>query len=232
MKAVKGKKITINLNGPYEVSGSVALNQAIIGADSEGESERWEKGPAYQAREEPYYLCRCGHSGEKPFCDGSHEAHNFKGHEQPESAPYVKRARVQMGEAVNLLDDESLCVGARFCDRADSVWRLVDESGDPMKMKMAVEEACNCPAGRLTIVDGENHLLEPELPEEISVVQDPVNNCRGPLWVKGGIEIENAAGQKYEIRNRVTLCRCGQSRNQPYCDASHYEVPSMKGRDK
>ena len=30
-------------------------------------------------------------------------------------------------------------------------------------------------------------------------------------------------GKAYEIRNRVTLCRCGKSKNKPFCDASHIE---------
>ena len=43
----------------------------------------------------------------------------------------------------------------------------------------------------------------------------------GPIWVKGGIRIEGADGKSYEIRNRVTLCRCGQSSNKPFCDGTH-----------
>ena len=36
--------------------------------------------------------------------------------------------------------------------------------------------------------------------------------------------MESADGTTYEIRNRVTLCRCGASQNKPFCDGSHWEV--------
>jgi CDGSH-type Zn-finger protein len=39
--------------------------------------------------------------------------------------------------------------------------------------------------------------------------------------VRGGIPIESANGKTYAVRNRVTLCRCGQSANKPLCDGSH-----------
>ena len=45
----------------------------------------------------------------------------------------------------------------------------------------------------------------------------------GPIWVRGGITVESADGREYEVRNRVTLCRCGQSSNKPFCDGSHVE---------
>jgi hypothetical protein len=43
----------------------------------------------------------------------------------------------------------------------------------------------------------------------------------GPLWVHGGIGVIGADGFAYEVRNRVALCRCGASRNKPFCDGSH-----------
>ena len=232
MKESQGKKITITHNGPYEVSGGVPLDRASIAEDKSGASESWKRSRADKPEEDPYYLCRCGHSHNKPFCDGNHEAKAFRGREKPDRSTYAERAQVQMGEAVNLLDDDSLCVGARFCDRGGTVWGLVEESGNPANLKMAVEEACNCPAGRLTIVDSENRMLEPELPMGISLVEDPAKDCRGPLWVQGGIQIKGANGETYEVRNRVTLCRCGETRNGPYCDGSHYDCPTMKGLDK
>ncbi|MCL1907254.1 MAG: CDGSH iron-sulfur domain-containing protein [Propionibacteriaceae bacterium] len=30
-----------------------------------------------------------------------------------------------------------------------------------------------------------------------------------------------ADGEQYEVRNRIALCRCGQSDNKPYCDGPH-----------
>ena len=56
------------------------------------------------------------------------------------------------------------------------------------------------------------------------------------IWVKGGIRIEGADGRSYEIRNRVTLCRCGQSSNKPFCDGTHVSmhfcdnIPLEKGK--
>ena len=42
--------------------------------------------------------------------------------------------------------------------------------------------------------------------------------------VRGGIQIESADGFKYEVRNRVTLCRCGKSQNKPFCDGTHAQI--------
>ena len=46
----------------------------------------------------------------------------------------------------------------------------------------------------------------------------------GPIWVRGGIPVVAADGHAYEIRNRVTLCRCGASSNKPFCDGSHASI--------
>ncbi|MEO5901562.1 MAG: CDGSH iron-sulfur domain-containing protein [Ilumatobacteraceae bacterium] len=46
----------------------------------------------------------------------------------------------------------------------------------------------------------------------------------GPIWVRGGIPISSSDGRAYEVRNRVTLCRCGASTNKPFCDASHAPI--------
>jgi len=44
------------------------------------------------------------------------------------------------------------------------------------------------------------------------------------IWVKGGIPIQSSKGFVYEIRNRVTLCRCGKSANKPFCDGTHVKI--------
>ena len=51
-------------NGPLEVSGQVVMVD--------------QTGDAKPAGEDPIYLCRCGQSANKPFCDGSHTKAGFK----------------------------------------------------------------------------------------------------------------------------------------------------------
>jgi hypothetical protein len=68
-----------------------------------------------------------------------------------------------------------------------------------------------------------HRLLEPKFDQSISATKDN-ENVIGPLWVKGGIPVESCKGKKYEIRNRVTLCRCGQSKNKPFCDGFHNQI--------
>ena len=53
----------------------------------------------------------------------------------------------------------------------------------------------------------------------------------GPIRVKGGVRLESTDGKLYETRNRVTLCRCGKSKNKPFCDATHVSI-KFKAKEK
>jgi CDGSH-type Zn-finger protein len=226
------KKIKILPDGPYQVSGGVPLKKNTIQADGSGVSTGWSDDKTYNTeKDKPYCLCRCGRSKDKPFCDGGHARVNFKGVETADNTPYMESVTVYKGPRGDLLDKESLCAVARFCDRGGQVWNLI-ERGDEESFNAAAREACDCPAGRLTVVKKDGSVVEPDLPQEIALVQDPAKRCRGPLWVKGGVQIEGAEGTLYEVRNRVTLCRCGESQNMPFCDASHLACPHMKGEDE
>jgi len=49
----------------------------------------------------------------------------------------------------------------------------------------------------------------------------------GPLRVEGeDIQIQDPAGNVYGLagRNVVSLCRCGQSANKPFCDGTHNKI--------
>ena len=82
-----------------------------------------------------------------------------------------------------------------------------------------------CPSGRLVVRDSvTGETLEPDLAPSIVLVEDPSEGVRGPVWVRGGISITSADGSTYEVRNRVTLCRCGASANKPFCDGSHFQA--------
>ena len=54
-------------DGPYEVKGAIQLVDA--------------KRADFTLNEDPIYLCRCGHSANKPFCDGTHNKIGFKSEE-------------------------------------------------------------------------------------------------------------------------------------------------------
>ena len=214
----KDYKIKVSKNGPYLVSGNIPLCDSDIELNNEGESINWQNRGNLPPRES-CALCRCGGSSNKPFCDGTHLQNNFNGTETASREPVAGQCVHITGPELTLDDAEKLCAGARFCDRAGSIWQLV-KKGDKESVKTAKEEAANCPSGRLTLRH-KNEVIEPELEPGVAVVHDPKAEGMGPLWVKGGITVEGASGEPYEARNRVTLCRCGKSKNKPFCDRSH-----------
>jgi len=220
--------VKISKNGPYLVGGSLPLVRLTIGVNALGESVRWEKGETFPAQEQ-YALCRCGRSAKKPFCDGTHAKVGFDGTETASRKPYLEQAEVIDGPALRLTDAESLCAFARFCDPHGKVWNLVQRSDEPEARRHTEQESGACPAGRLVAWDkatGKPH--EPTLPPQLGLVQDPAQECSGGIAVWGGVEVVGADGKAYEVRNRQTLCRCGESGNRPFCDGTH---ASMKFSD-
>jgi CDGSH-type Zn-finger protein len=217
-------KVVITKNGPYLVTGNVPLSKKIIGANAKGESETWEEGEKYPAQEK-YALCRCGHSKGKPYCDGTHAKVHFDGTETAPRAPYKMQAEVLDGPVMQLTDAEHLCAFGRFCDPNGQVWNQVESTDDPQVRANFIRQVGNCPAGRLVAWDKKTgKAIEPELPVSIGLIEDPVQKCSGPIWLRGGIPFVSADGTEYEVRNRVTLCRCGESQNKPYCDGTHASV--------
>jgi CDGSH-type Zn-finger protein len=216
--------VVVAKNGPYLVTGNIPLSKQTIGTDAEGGSEKWIEGEPVPAREK-YSLCRCGQSKNKPFCDGTHNKIGFDGTETASRQPYLDQVKAFEGPDLVLTDAESLCAFGRFCDPNGSVWRQMGATGDSNVKAMVVEQVQNCPAGRLVIWDKTTRTpLEKEFPVSIGLVEDPAQECSGPLWLRGGIAVVAADGFEYELRNRVTLCRCGASKNKPFCDGTHASI--------
>ena len=216
--------ISIAKNGPYVVTGGLPLSRQAIGANAASESIDWVdiEPLSTPAR---YFLCRCGHSANKPYCDGSHTRMEFDGTETASRAPYVEQAQALAGPEVVLADAEPLCAFARFCDRDGKVWNTVETAGVEPSRDAFVDQVGQCPSGRLTALDRTTgQPVEPTLPASIVLIEDPYEECSGPIFVRGGIEILDADGVAWETRNRVTLCRCGESKNKPFCDGSHASV--------
>jgi CDGSH-type Zn-finger protein len=217
-------KVVVAKNGPYLVSGNVPLAKHTIVANAQGESESWHSAEPYPAQES-YALCRCGHSGNKPFCDGTHAKVHFQGAETASRAPYREQAQMTEGPALALTDAEPLCAFARFCDPNGQVWNQVGHSENPEVRSTFVRQVNDCPSGRLVAWQrSRGQALENPLPVSIGVVEDPAQGVAGPLWLRGGIPVVSADGFGYEVRNRVTLCRCGASKNKPFCDGTHATI--------
>ncbi len=218
-------QIKVTVNGPYIVSGGVPLAAQRIVLDANGECLEWKDTRRYPEKR-IYSLCRCGKSKKLPFCDGTHLETHFDGTETAGHKAYLDLCKLYTGPALDLEDAEALCAHAEFCDRAGGIWKLIERSNDPEARRIAIEEGCNCPSGRLVVLDKEGKAIEPALEPSIGVVESPAGELLGPLWVRGGIPILSAKGEMYEVRNRVTLCGCGKSANKPFCDSSHRQKKS------
>jgi len=217
------KKVLITKNGPYLVSGNILLAKEIAITGKSGELEKWEKGRKYP-EQESYALCRCGQSKNKPFCDGSHIKSNFIGTETASREEYIKRAEKISGPELDLTDVPELCSSARFCHLAGGTWSNVEESNNPKSKKIAIQTACNCPSGRLVVWDKNTKKpIESKFEPSMGLIEDPQINVSGPIWLRGYVKVESVNGAKYESRNQMTLCRCGQSENKPFCDGSHID---------
>ena len=96
---------------------------------------------------------------------------------------------------------------------------MLERSDDTQVRTQIMAMVEKCPSGTLSYTLGaDSEIIEPDLPKEIAVTPD------GPLWVSGGIPIERRDSQPLETRNRMTLCRCGASKNKPFCDGTHKEI--------
>ncbi|MGE5224241.1 MAG: CDGSH iron-sulfur domain-containing protein [Omnitrophica WOR_2 bacterium] len=216
-------KIKVQENGPYLVTGSIPLLEVSMLPDDQGLSIDWQEDRRYPIQP-AYKLCRCGQSRNKPFCDDSHLRVKFNGAEIASRDPYLSQVEKTEGPELVLTDAQDLCASARFCDRLGGVWDRTRASNDPESRRIAIEIVGKCPAGRLVVWDKQGKAIEPEFEPSIALVTDPVLGVLGPIWVRSGIRIESADGHLYEIRNRVTLCRCGKSKNKPFCDGKHCET--------
>lgn len=67
-------KITVNNNGPLRIEGDITI------LDAEGKAFGLGGRTVIS-------LCRCGHSENKPFCDGSHKRTGFQSQVQARDLP-------------------------------------------------------------------------------------------------------------------------------------------------
>jgi CDGSH-type Zn-finger protein len=212
-------EIRITENGPYRVRGATPLVRTAVVYDAAGDPVAWGSDEPLDAGRS-YSLCRCGGSSTKPLCDDSHLTNGFDGTEVADRGPRAERMHVFPGVDVEMTDDPSLCTHVGFCtNRRTHVWQMIGETDDAGVREQLLRMLALCPSGRL------GHRRSSDAPEVEASLEPSVAVVRdGPLWVRGGVEVIGADGVPYERRNRVALCRCGHSRNKPFCDGSHAEI--------
>ncbi len=215
-------KIEITKDGPYLVSGGLPLSEQWIVTNAEGESLDYREGKKYPAQPQ-YALCRCGQSGNKPFCDGSHKKVQFDGTETASREPYLEQAETIEGPTMRLTDQENLCAFARFCDPKGRIWNLVTQTDNPEARGSSWSSRRDIvrPGAWWPGTEQTGKPIEPKFEPSLGLIEDTEKKVSGPIYVRGGIPVVSADGKAYEIRNRLTLCRCGRSDNKPFCDGSH-----------
>jgi len=228
-EAPKSIYIKVTENGPYLLFGTPPMDEQIIVPNEEGASWVYRAGRHFETGGEPCALCRCGASRNKPYCTGDHVRHRWNPEEVASRTPLLDDAEEYHGPRLILADNELYCAFARFCDAKGRIWNIVQRAETEEEVALAKMEVAHCPAGRLVIWDKkEKKVYEPHFDPSVGIIEDSGIKVHGPIWLRGGIRVESADGYSYEIRNRVTLCRCGTSGNKPFCDGSHARTAIME----
>ena len=198
----KQVKISTSVNGPLVVKGLkqiTASNGNIVGI----------KKPVVA-------LCRCGESKHKPFCDGTHGKIGWKSDKLDGRQP--RRVDSYAGKKITIHDDWGICSHAGFCtDGLPKVFRMGTEpwiDADAEPVEKIIETIRKCPSGALSYsIDGKLYNSFSDKPE-IKVTED------GPYFVTGNIDLKDT--DRPESEEHYTLCRCGKSKNKPFCDGQHW----------
>ena len=163
-------------------------------------------------------LCRCGGSNIKPYCDGTHARIGFSSAKSPERTP--DRQDRYEGTEIVVLDNRGTC--CHFGNCTDHLPQVFHHDGEPFVTPDGAEaqsvEAIirACPSGALSFIKNGSAYEGEQREAEIYVA----NNAS--YYVRGGIELEGEAMNQGALREHFALCRCGQSKNKPFCDGSHW----------
>lgn len=127
------------------------------------------------------------------------------------------------GDSVDVTWDRRLCIHIGECGRATG--ELFVGGRDPwcqpdaVQLGDTVDVVERCPTGAISYVRKDGGPAETAPAENTVVVA-----YNGPLYVSGELEIDGAAEDMAAVRFRAALCRCGASKNKPFCDNSHEAV--------
>ncbi len=213
MEVGLGCNIQASHNGPYLVTNAEYLQNS--------------RGERIAARPQ-MALCRCGGSANKPFCDGTHARIGFSGQKEPDRVP--DRRDTYTGQQVTVFDNRGICAHSGFCtDNLAAVFHVgkepfVDPNG--ARMEAIITAVRNCPSGALSYA-----LNGVECRDEVDQVREPTITVSkdGPYRITGGIPLTDGQGDDEQraqgsSREHYSLCRCGHSKNKPFCSGMHWYV--------
>ena len=196
----KKPSITVLRNGPYRVEGVEDIK------NSDGQT--LPHGLVTM-------LCRCGASKRKPFCDGSHTGIGFVG--DKDQSRTEGKTNEYAGQQITVVDNTDVCCRDRSCiTELPQVFETCDpNAASPEEIMKTIRK---CPSGALTYKIGENHCKDFGREPAITITKN------GPIKVVGGICLNDEMGSKPACEEHYTLCRCGRSRNKPFCDGTHADI--------
>ncbi len=127
------------------------------------------------------------------------------------------------GEKATVSWNGKLCIHIGECGRAEGElfvggrkpWCQPDLASDDETEEVVLR----CPSGALSVKFADGSRVE-QAPA-INSIQVAYN---GPLFVRGDLQIDDAEAIAPGLKFRAALCRCGESKNKPYCDNSHLDA--------
>jgi len=131
----------------------------------------------------------------------------------------VNGVEIAPGEKLDLLFETKRCIHARFCVTGAPDVFLANVQGpwlhpDAMEVERVVEIAHACPSGAVQYRRKDGVHDETAPPVNLASIRES-----GPYAFRGQLELDGEP-----IGFRATLCRCGASKNKPFCDSSHHEI--------
>jgi uncharacterized Fe-S cluster protein YjdI len=121
---------------------------------------------------------------------------------------------VYSGEGVTVTYDVKRCI--HFAECVHGLPEVFDVEQHPWVQpdrapaERVAEIVRRCPSGALHYVLSDGPPEEPQRPTRVTFVPD------GPMTLRGDLVIDTPGGELHEVR--ASLCRCGLSRNRPFCD--------------
>ena len=127
------------------------------------------------------------------------------------------------GKNADVFWDQRLCIHIGECGRAKGELFVRGRKPwcqpDLASTDNVMDVCARCPTGALHYKRKDGGPTE--TPSKDNIVT--VTHC-GPLYVKGDLKIDGAAQEMEGVAFRAALCRCGASKNKPFCDNSHEQA--------